>query len=67
MTTISLTSGELMDLITTLCDKEEALHDAEEYHLSAYYLNIIQQFEEVLSKLKERPGEKQVATLVLSA
>jgi hypothetical protein len=66
MTTISLTSGELLDIIDSLCDKEQALHDAENYHLSAYYLNILQQFEAIVEKLDELPGEKRVANLVMA-
>jgi hypothetical protein len=66
MTTVSLTSGELLDVIDALCDKEQALYEAEEYHLSAYYLNILQQFETIVEKLDELPGEKRVANLVLA-
>lgn len=65
MTSISLTSGELLDIITVLSDKEQAVYD-ENPHLSAYYLNILQQFEEVVNKLQELPGEKRVANLVLA-
>jgi hypothetical protein len=66
MTTVSLTSGELLDVISTLCDKEQALYDAENHHLAAYYLGIIQQFEEISHRLQELPGEKRVANLVLA-
>ena len=66
MTSISFTSGELLDIISSLCDKEQALYDAENYQLSAYYLNILQQFETIVEKLEELPGEKRVANLVLA-
>lgn len=65
MTTISLTSGEILDIISVLCDKEQNVYEKDPY-LSAYYLNILQQFEEVFHKLKELPGEKRVANLVLT-
>ncbi len=65
MTTISLTSGELLDLMGVLCDKEQSVYE-ENPHLSAYYLNIMQQFEEVVHKLNELPGEKRVANLILA-
>ena len=65
MTTISLTSGELLDRMGVLCDKEQSVYE-ENPHLSAYYLNIMQQFEEVVHKLKELPGEKRVANLILA-
>ena len=66
-TSISLTSGEILDIISTLSDKEQALYYHGDEHLSAYYLNILQQFENVYHKLQELPGEKRVATLILSA
>jgi hypothetical protein len=66
MTSISFTSGELLDIISSLCDKEQALYDAENYQLSAYYLNILQQFETIVEKLEELPGEKRVANLVMA-
>jgi hypothetical protein len=66
MTSISFTSGELLDIISSLCDKEQALYEAENYHLSAYYLNILQQFETIVEKLEELPGEKKVANLVMA-
>jgi hypothetical protein len=62
MTSISLTSGELLDIIDSLCDKEQSVYD-ENPHLAAYYLNIIQQFEQIVEKLEELPGEKRVAHL----
>jgi hypothetical protein len=66
MTSISFTSGELLDIISSLCDKEQALYEAENYQLSAYYLNILQQFETIVEKLEELPGEKRVANLVMA-
>lgn len=67
MTSISLTSGELLDIISALCYKEQALYKKEHHHLSAYYLGIIQQFETIVEKLEELPGEKRVAHLVLAS
>ena len=67
MTSISLTSGELLDIISSLCDKEQALYDAEDMNLSAYYLGILQQFEAIVHKLEELPGENRVAHLILAA
>jgi hypothetical protein len=66
MTTISLTSGELLDVISSLEERAEILEEAENYHLSAYYLNILQQFEAIVEKLDELPGEKRVANLVMA-
>ena len=66
MTTISLTSGEVLDIISALCDKEQTLYDAEDLHLAAYYLHIIQQFENISHRLEELPGEEKVANLVMA-
>jgi len=66
MTQISLTSGEILDIIYVLCDKEQAVYD-DNPHLSAYYSNIVQQFEAVYNKLQELPGEERVANLILAA
>jgi hypothetical protein len=66
MTQISLTSGEILDIVSVLCDKEQAVYSTDP-HLSAYYLKISQQFEDVYHKLQELPGEKRVANLVLAA
>ena len=65
MTSISLTSGEILDIITVLSNREQEVYD-ENPHLSAYYLKILQQFETVFHKLEELPGEKRVANLILA-
>lgn len=62
MTQISLTSGEIMDIVSILCDKEQAVYDKDPL-LSAYYLRMVQQFEDVYHKLQEFPGEKELQTL----
>ena len=67
MTSISFTSGELLDIISALEEKENALYLAENYQLSAYYMNLGVQFQKVYDKLQEVAGEKRVAKLVLTA
>ena len=66
MTSISFTSGELLDIISALEEKENALYLAENYQLSAYYMNLGCQFQKLLGKLQELPGEHRVANLVLA-
>ena len=66
MTSISFTSGELLDIISALEEKENALYLAENYQLSAYYMNLGVQFQKVYDKLQELAGEKRVAKLVLT-
>ena len=67
MTQISFTSGELLDIIDVLVDKEQALFMANDHQGAAYYENMIDQFQLIHSKLLERPGEDRVANLVLAA
>ena len=65
MTQISLTSGEIMDILT-LIDKKVLEEEDNNPHLASYYGNIYQQFGSVVEKLKELPGENRVANLVLA-
>ena len=65
MTSISLTSGELLDIISTLTDKAENLEECANFHLANYYHNIIDQLDSVYDKLQEKVPEQRVAQLVL--
>jgi hypothetical protein len=66
MTSISFTSGELLDIISALEEKEDALYLAENYQLSAYYMNLGGQFQKVYDKLQDFVPENRVANLVLA-
>jgi len=66
MTSISFTSGELLDIILALEEKENALYLAENYHLSAYYMNLGVQFQKIYDKVQEFVPENRVAHLVLA-
>lgn len=66
MTQISLTSGEVMDVVSTLTSKGNAAFDSQEYHLADYYFKIAYQFEKVSEKLNEMIPEERVANLVLA-
>jgi len=66
MTSISFTSGELLDIISALEEKENALYDAENYQLSAYYMNLGNQFQRIYDKLQDFVPENRVANLVLA-
>ena len=65
MTQVSLTSGEVMDVISSLTSKGNAAFDSQDYHLADYYFRIAYQFEKVSEKLKEMIPEKRVANLVM--
>jgi hypothetical protein len=66
MTQISLTSGEILDIMSALHSKVKDAEFVEEHNLASYYLNMIQQFETVFHKLEELPGEQRVANLILA-
>lgn len=66
MTSISFTSGQLLDIISALEEKENALYDAEDKHLAAYYMNLGNQFQRIYDKLQCIVPENRIAELVLS-
>jgi hypothetical protein len=67
MTSISFTSGELVDIMSLIEAKEDAVYLAGDKHLAAYYMNLGCQFQRIYDKLQELPGESRVANLVLTA
>ena len=68
MTSISFTSGELLDIIKALEIMENRAYVVDgNAHLASYYLHLITQFEVINEKLQELPGESRVANLVLAA
>jgi hypothetical protein len=67
MTTISFTSGQILDIIDCLEEKETALYDAGDKYLAAYYMNMGTQFQRVYDRLQDVVPEKRVANFVLTA
>jgi hypothetical protein len=65
MTLISLTSGQILDIMSVLEEKENALYDADNKHLAAYYMNLGVQFQRIYDKLEDKVPEQRVAELVL--
>ena len=66
MTSVSLTSGQLLDIISALEEKENTLYDADNKHLAAYYMNLGVQFQRVYDRIQDLQPEKRQATLVLT-
>lgn len=62
---ITFTSGQLLDIIALLEEKEDALYDAEEKGLAVYYMQMGVQFQRMYDRLQDLPGEKRVAELVM--
>lgn len=65
MTKVSLTSGEVMDVISALTSKGNAAFDSKDYHLADYYFKIAYQFEKVFEKMKELVPEERECDLVM--
>ena len=66
MTSISFTSGELLDIIKVLEVKENLAYIIDnDPGLSAYYMNLGNQFQRIYDKLQEFVPENRVANLVL--
>ena len=68
MKQISLTSGELMDIISLMKDSSIKAHEDELDYLAKYYYKIEQQFQELLEYVQETQiPENRVANLILAA
>jgi hypothetical protein len=67
MTTISFTSGQILDIISALEEKENELYDTGDKHLALYYMQMGAQFQRVYDRLQDVVPEKRVANLVLAA
>ena len=68
MTSISFTSGELLDIIKALeYYEDDAYFNQNNAHLASYYLSMQNQFQLVFDKLQQRVPEERVANLVLAA
>ena len=65
MTSVSFTSGQLLDIISALDDVGDNCMEAEDIHLAAYYAKLSQQFEMILDKVQDFVPEDRVANLVL--
>jgi hypothetical protein len=63
---ITFTSGQLLDLIALLEEKEDALYDADERALSVYYMQMGVQFQRMYDLLQGLPGEKRTTELVIA-
>ena len=66
MTSISFTSGELLDIISALEIKLSQAENGGDAHLAMYYFNMQQQFQRIFDKLQEFVPENRVANLALA-
>lgn len=62
---LSLSSGEILDIISALNKQETTADFNEDYLLAAYYSHLASQFSQLNQYLQTRPGERRQADLVL--
>jgi len=62
---LSLSSGEILDIIAALNKQETTADYNEDYFLAAYYSHLASQFQNLHQHLQSRPGERKQADLVL--
>jgi hypothetical protein len=65
MTTLTLSSGEILDIISALNKQETTADFHEDYLLAGYYSHLASQFQNLHQQLQTRPGERRQANLVL--
>jgi hypothetical protein len=65
MTTLTLSSGEILDIISALHKQEVNADFHEDYFLAAYYSHLASQFQNLHQQLQSRPGERRQANLIL--
>lgn len=66
LTTLSLTSGQILNIMQLLEEQEDSHEDVGNLSIAAYYWGLREQFNKINEKLNERPGEKREAMLVLA-
>lgn len=66
MTSISFTSGELLDIMSAIEIKLSQAESDDNPHLAIYYFEMQNQFQRVYDKLQEFVPENRVAHLVLA-
>jgi len=66
LTTLSLTSGQIRDIMKLLIEEVNTYDDSGDVNLADYYWNMREQFGKINEKLSERPGEKREAMLILA-
>lgn len=67
MKPISFTSGQLLDLISLIEEKENDLYDKGDKALSVYYMQMGVQFQRMYDRLQSLPGEQRVTEMVISS
>ena len=64
---LTLTSGQLLDIIAVLEEKEDAHYDAENKALAAYYMQMGVVFQRAFDRLQDLPGEQRTVELAIAS
>lgn len=62
---ITFTSGQLLDLIDLLEEKQDAHYDSGNRGLSLYYMQMGVQLEKMYERLQSLPGEQRIVELTI--
>ena len=62
---LTLTSGQLLDIIAALEEKENAHYDSENRALAVYYMQMGVVFQKAFDRLQDLPGEQRIVELVI--
>lgn len=62
---LTLTSGQLLDIIAVLEQKEDAHYDSENRALAAYYMQMGVVFQKAFDRLQDLPGEQRIIELTI--
>jgi hypothetical protein len=66
MTSISLTSGEILDVIDLMIIKEQQMLKEDNPYNAEYYKKLALKFSKIYQKLQDLPGEDRETTLVMA-
>jgi hypothetical protein len=62
---LTLTSGQLLDIIAVLEEKENAHYDSENGALAAYYMQMGVVFQKAFDRLQDLPGEQRIVEIAI--
>lgn len=64
---LRLTSGQLLDIIALLEEKEDAHYDSENRALATYYMQMGVVFQKAFDRLQDLPGEQRIVELAIAS
>ena len=62
---LTLTSGQLLDIIAVLEEKENAHYDSDNRALASYYMQMGVVFQKAFDRLQDLPGEQRIVEIAI--